>query len=87
MIKNELNIQTIATKPTDLQADRVLQLGLLTEGKEKAYPSHFLKFRFARLTNGSLGFARHTSPRFAKPQNPFFANAPANKNNFTSLLL
>jgi len=46
MTENGLDIQTISTKPkrTDKQADRVLLLGQVTEKKEKANPSHFLKF-------------------------------------------
>lgn len=41
MTENGHDIQTISTKRTDLQTDRVLLLGQLTEGK--ANPSHFLK--------------------------------------------
>jgi hypothetical protein len=37
---------------------------------------HFLKTILANRTNGTFGFARHTSQRFAKPKEPFFANAP-----------
>jgi hypothetical protein len=44
----------------------------VTIGKEKAHPSHFLKFLFGSRTNGTFGFARHTSQRFAKPKEPFF---------------
>jgi hypothetical protein len=29
----------------------------------------------AHRTNGTFGFARHTSRPFAKPKEPFFANA------------
>ena len=49
MTENGLDIQTISTKPkrTDKQADRVLLLGQVTEKKEKANPSHFLKFLLA----------------------------------------
>lgn len=36
----------------------------------------FLKPILASRTNGTFGFARHTSQRFAKPKEPFFANAP-----------
>ena len=86
MSENGLDIQTISTKRTDFQADRVLLLGLVTEKKEKAHPSHFLKFLFASRTNGTFGFARHTSPRFAKPKEPFFTNAPMNNNNFTNMI-
>lgn len=35
MTENGLNIQTISTKRTDFQTDRVLLLGQVTEGKEK----------------------------------------------------
>lgn len=58
MTKNGLDIQTISTKRTDFQADRVLLLGQVTEKKEKAHPSHFLKFLLASRTNGTFGFAR-----------------------------
>jgi len=75
MTKNGLNIQTISTKRTCKQADRVLLLGLVTKKKEKVHPSHFLKFLFASRTNGTLGFARHTSRPFTKPKEPFLANA------------
>jgi hypothetical protein len=76
MTKNGLDIQTISIKRTDFQTDRVLLLGQLTEKEEKAHPSHFLKFLLASRTNGTFGFARHTSQPFAKPKEPFFANAP-----------
>ena len=36
----------------------------------------FLKTILASRTNGTFGFARHTSQPFAKPKEPFFANAP-----------
>ena len=75
MTKNELDIQTISIKRTDFQTDRVLLLGQLKEMEEKAHPSHFLKFLLASRTNGTFGFARHTSQPFAKPKEPFFANA------------
>ena len=72
MTKNGLDIQTISTKRKDFQADRVLLLGQVTKKKEKAHPSHFLKFLLASRTNGTLGFAQHTSRPFAKPKEPFF---------------
>lgn len=75
MIQNGHDIQTISTKRTDFQADRVLLFEQLTEGKEKADPSHFLKFHLASRTNGTFGFARHTIRPFAKPKEPFFAIA------------
>ena len=36
--------------------------------------AHFLKTILASRTNGTFGFARHTSRPFAKPKEPFFAN-------------
>ena len=68
MTENGLDIHTISTKRADKQADCVLLLGQVTEEKEKADPSHFLKFLLASRTNGTFGFARHTSQRFAKPK-------------------
>jgi len=40
--------------------------------------SHFLKTILASRTFGTFGFALHTSRPFAKPKEPFFANAPIN---------
>jgi hypothetical protein len=37
--------------------------------------AHFLKTILANRTNGTFGFARHTSRPFAKPKEPFYANA------------
>lgn len=75
MNNNGLDIQTISTKRTDFQADHILLLGQVTENKEKALPSHFLKFLLASRTNGTFGFARYKSQRFTKPKEPFFINA------------
>ena len=36
--------------------------------------AHFLKTILASRTNGTFGFARHTSQPFAKPKEPFFAH-------------
>jgi hypothetical protein len=57
MNENGLDIQTKLTKRTDLQADCFLLLEQATEKKEKALPSHFLKFLLASRTNGTFGFA------------------------------
>ncbi len=75
MTKNGLDIQTISTNRTDKQADRVLLFRQVTIEKEKVHPSHFLKFLLASRTNGTFDFARYTSQPFAKPKEPFFANA------------
>jgi hypothetical protein len=59
MSKNGFDIQTISIKRTDIQADRVLPFVLVTEKKEKADPSHFLKF-----------LCQPTFGTFAKPHKP-----------------
>ena len=79
MTKNGLDIQAILTKRTDFQVDLVLLLGQVTEKKEKARPSHFLKFLLTSRTNGTFGFARNTSRPFIKPKEPFLANALINR--------
>jgi len=43
--------------------------------------AHFLKTILAHRTNGTFGFAQHTSRPFAKPKEPFFANALKNQLN------
>ena len=80
MTKNGIDIQTILAKRTDFQADRGLLLGQVTEKEEKANPSHFLKFLLTSRTNGTFGFARHTSRPFAKPKEPFYTFALPTKN-------
>jgi hypothetical protein len=73
MTKNGLDIQTISTKRTDFQTDRVLLFGQVTVKKEKANPSHFLKFLLANRTNGTFGFApKHKADPSAKPKEPLF---------------
>ncbi|MBK9151434.1 MAG: hypothetical protein IPM26_10725 [Saprospiraceae bacterium] len=67
------NIETILTTSTDNLADRVLLLGQVTEKKEKAHPSHFLKFLLASRTNGILAFAPNAQANpSAKAKEPFF---------------
>lgn len=46
MTENGLDIQTISTKRTDFQADRVLLLGQVTEKKRKSQPFAFFKISF-----------------------------------------
>jgi hypothetical protein len=46
--------------------------------------THFLKTILTSSTNGTFGFARHTSRPFAKPKEPFFANAPRIISNLTT---
>jgi len=85
MTENGLNIQTISTKRTDFQADRVLLFGQVTEKVEKAHPSHFLKFLLASRTNGTFGFARHTAHASQNQKSRFFAHAPTIMTIFTTL--
>ena len=49
--------------------------------------AHFLKTILASRTNGTFGFARHTSRPFAKPKEPFFANALMTVFNYINLTL
>mgnify|MGYP007124163334 FL=1 len=72
MAKNGLFIQTISTKRTDLQTLRVLLFRQVTIKKEKASPSHFLKFLLASRTNGTFGFAPpNEANTLQKPKEPF----------------
>ena len=48
--------------------------------------AHFLKPNLASRTNGTFGFARHTSRPFAKPKEPFFANAPTDRTTIIQTL-
>lgn len=68
MTKNGLDIQTISTKRTDKHADRVLLLGQVTEKKEKANPSHFLKFLLSRSTLAHLVLPQPTNPTLQQNQ-------------------
>lgn len=74
MTKNGLDIKTLSIKRTDFQTDLVLLFGQVTEKKEKANPSHFLKFLLASRTNGTFGFApTHRAFPSAKPKEPFLS--------------
>ena len=74
--ENGLKIQAISNKQTGFHTDRVLLFGQVTEKKEKAHPSHFLKFLLASRTNGTLAFAptAQADPT-AKAKEPVFFNA------------
>ena len=64
MTENEFDIQTILTKRTAKRPAHVLLCGLflrpLTDKKEKADPSHFLKFLSSQHTFGTFTFAPTT---------------------------
>lgn len=77
MTKNGLDIQTISTKRKDFQADRVLLLEQVTEKKEKANPSHFLKLLLASHTLAHLVLPQRTIPTLLQNQKSQFpANPP-----------
>lgn len=76
MTKNGLDIQTISTKRTDFQADRVLLLGQVTETEEKAHPSHFLKFLFADPHCTHLVLPDTQADPSQNQKSAIFANTP-----------
>lgn len=51
MTENEFDIQTILTKRSDIQADRILLLGQVTEKKKKLTLRIFFKFLLTSRTN------------------------------------
>jgi hypothetical protein len=76
MTKNRLDIQTISTERTDFETHRILQLEQVIEKKEKANPSHFLKFLLisAQSTHMVLSKIQAGSPQNPKTRifdNPF----------------
>ena len=56
MTDNRHDKQTISTKGTDFQPDRILLLGQITEKKEKSDSSHFFNFFLTKHTTGSKHF-------------------------------
>ncbi|OWY22225.1 hypothetical protein C7N43_02090 [Sphingobacteriales bacterium UPWRP_1] len=76
MTKNGLDIQTISTKRTDKQTDRVLLLGQVTENKQKAHPSHFLKFLLAYTQVAHLALPDTQADPSQSQKSHFFAHAP-----------
>jgi len=76
MTKNGLDIQTLSTKRKDFQADRVLQFGQGTEKKEKADPSHFLKFLFADPHCTHLVLPDTQADPSQNQKSAIYANAP-----------
>jgi hypothetical protein len=76
MTKNRLDIQTISTKRTDFQTDRVLLLRQVTEKKEKAHASHFLKFLFADTHCTHLVLPDTKANATQNQKSAIFSNAP-----------
>lgn len=85
MTENGLDIQTISTKRTDFQTDRVLLCRLVTEKEGKANPSHFLKFLFANSTNGTFGFAPAHKPTLRKTKRAKFCHRTDNYYDINTL--
>jgi len=78
MTENGIDIQTILTKRTGKQADRVLLLRQVTKENEKAHPLHFLKF----LANPYCTHLVLPHPQINPSQNQksaIFANALSNQ--------
>ena len=80
MTKNGLDIQTISTKRTALQTDRVLLLRQVTEKKEKADPSHFLKFLFTDPHCTHLVLPDTQADPSQNQKSAIFATAPLRTN-------
>jgi hypothetical protein len=76
MTKNGIYIQTISTKRTDKQSDRVLLLGQVVEKKENANPSHFLKYLLASRTLVHLVLPQNTKPTLQQNQKSQFPAHP-----------
>ena len=85
MTKNGLDIQTISTKRTDFQTDRVLLFGQVTQKKEKAHASHFLKFLLADPHCTHLVLLDTQADPSQNQKSAIFANAPFNINSILSL--
>ncbi|MCA0231963.1 MAG: hypothetical protein LCH91_15945 [Bacteroidetes bacterium] len=56
MTQNELNIQAISTKQADFYAYHIFLFGQLTEKREKASHSYFLKSLLASQINDTFCF-------------------------------
>jgi len=76
MTNNGLDIQTTSTKQTDFQTDRVLLLGQVTEKKEKANPSHFLKFLLTNPHCTHLVLPQTQANASQNQKSAIFANIP-----------
>lgn len=76
MTTNGLNIKTISTKWTDIQADRIWLLGQVTETEEKTHPSHFLKFLFANPHCTHFVLPDTKADPSQNQKSAIFANAP-----------
>ena len=69
-MKHKLRIEKVNIRSADTKTKASVFLFFPT--------APFLKSILASRTNGTFGFARHTSQPFAKPKEPFFANARNN---------
>ena len=64
-MKQKIRTEKVNIQPADPKANASVFLFLLT--------AHFLKTILVSRTNGTFGFAHHTSRPFAKPKETFFA--------------
>jgi hypothetical protein len=87
MTKNGLDIQTISTKRTDFQTDLVLLLRQVTEKKEKAHSSHFLKFLLAYPHCTHLVLPDTQADPSQNQKSAIFANAQKDSELNTQLTL
>ena len=76
MNNNGFDILTISTKRTDFQADHILLLGQVTEKKEKADPSHFLKFLLTNPHCTHLVLPQTQANASQNQKSAIFANIP-----------
>lgn len=75
MTNNEFDMQTISTKWTDQQPERVLRHRQLTDGKRKNIHYTFLRNSFNQTLINIFNFSRHYNLPFPKKKSAIFANA------------
>jgi len=68
MTKNGLNIQTISTKQTDFQTDRVFRLGQVTKNERKSPPFAFFKIFLSSRTLAHLVLPQRTKTTLQQNQ-------------------
>jgi hypothetical protein len=79
MTKNGLDIQTISTKRTGFQTDRVLLMGQVKEKHEKVDPTIILKFPLAKLHCTHLVLPETQADNSQKQKRATFSNTPIKK--------
>ena len=74
MIIDEMNILAISIKRRGFQTHRVLQLEHVTEKKEKANPSHFLKFPLISPQSTHMVLSKIHAGSLQNPKTTIFDN-------------